>query len=118
MEQENLSTLNIAEFDSSNTIYIRNKEGFNKPTYLCQFVKWDEHKKTVTGKVLEIPERDWGKKVGDTLVNKLSQCALYGSAVENSGQSYYHWFDSIGYALHPLQIPSIFRACFVFKTFY
>jgi len=101
-EKTNLSTMNIAEFDSSNTIYIRDKSEFNKPTYLCEFVSFDAGKRNVTGKIITKDGRD-SSRAGNILTNKISQCALYGSATETAGHEYYHWFQVDGYSMNPME---------------
>ncbi len=102
-EEINLSTLNITEFDSSNTIYIKDKDGFNKPLYLCQFVSYDNRKNDITGKILQSDGSGHGRGIGEVITNKLSQCALYGSATEDNSHKFFHWFSTLGYALHPTE---------------
>lgn len=98
----NLSTIHIEEFSSENTIYIKDKDGFNKPFLLCQFVSYDKNKHTVTGTVLQPNQKHETNMVGKVITNKLSQCGLYGTPVENENRPFMHWFKPDGYALHPM----------------
>jgi hypothetical protein len=97
----NLNTKNIREFNETDTIYIRDAKGFNKPLRLCQFVSFSDKNNKVTGKVLPYTEDRREIEGGDTITATLVNCALYGHSPENPNHKFYHWFEVTGYALHP-----------------
>ena len=104
--KENLNTLHISEFTADQTIYIVDKEEFNKPLMLCQFVSYDSKTNKVTGTILQGTSRDGHRfrvPVGKILVSSLSKCALYGFSKDTISTKHYHWFDANGYALNPLE---------------
>ncbi len=98
----NLSTKNIKEFTKEDTIYIKDKNSFNKQQYLCQFVSYDAGAQRVTGTVLR-NNQEYERGVGRELTAPLKDCSLFGESEMNGNKHpRRHSFDSLGYALNPL----------------
>ena len=104
-KEENLQAKNIKDFTSEDTIYIRYMADTQKPLFLCKFISFD--KGSVTGQAISIDvNRDiWKYRIeeGFTITAKLENCALYGTTSEG-GQPHYHFFNTLGYALDPLDL--------------
>lgn len=111
MVTENLSTKNIKEFTTNDTIYMRRTNEFNKPLYLCRFIGYE--KGMVKGKAIytdvnpELAKNDIEK--GLILSNRLENCALYGRSA-GSDRKFYHWFGSQGYAMHPDEVHKVLES--------
>ena len=102
-EVKNLSTKNIKDFNPDvDTIYIKDYKAFNQAAFLCKFKSFDAKKLRVTGEVIANNE-DYQHEVGREVTAKLADCYLYGES-ESGGEkrSYCHWFDSLGFALNPI----------------
>ncbi len=108
METENLNTKNIKDFTPEDTIYIRDKDHWNKILLLCQFVSYNEKTKSVTGVFIECDyntehTRGYRVEVGKQITASLKNCALYGSVNDTIKHAHYNWFDHLGYALNPFE---------------
>jgi hypothetical protein len=103
MNNNNLSTLNITEFNTTHTIYIRSKDSTSTAFYLCQFVSYDPNKRNVTGTIIVVEGRDYNNMIGKEITNNLSKCGLYGNSVEDDEWSHFHYFQADGYALNPME---------------
>ena len=104
-EQENLTTKRITEFTPEDSIYITDSSSFNSRTYLCSFISFEKNR--VTGKIIKknhAHERDIDT-TGRVISAPLSKCCLYGqSELSGNARTSYHWFDSLGYALNPMDL--------------
>lgn len=104
--KHNLSTKNIKDFTTADTIYLTVGSKDFPATMLCQFIKYDSKSGVVSGKVIDVDTNKemYAQKIRDgwTVTAQLNKCALYGGSPDNPDHTYYHWFNSIdGYALHP-----------------
>lgn len=101
----NLNSKNIREFTPADTIYIRDKDAFNREIFLCQFSSFNEKTGAVTGIVLDDKERKIGGirvNVGKVLTANVKSCALYGVSNGVLGNAHCHWFNHLGFALMPV----------------
>ena len=96
----NLTTKNIREFTSEDTIFIRDKNSFNKDVFLCQFMHYDEAKQRVTGQIISPNDERQDGMVGNVITDSLKNCSLFGSDGE---REHHQWFDSLGYAKNPIE---------------
>ncbi len=110
MTTSNLSSKNIKDFTAEDTIYMRIKpREHNGNLFLCQFISYDPKKWTVTGKVIssDTNERIYAHRIskGWTESVSLKDCCLYGKSPEEEREyrGFYHWFNSLGYALDPME---------------
>lgn len=111
MEQivQNLSAKNIKDFTPEDTIYLRDTSNPSFPVvFLCQFISVVDGKRGgphINGRMLQALTNPSNYKfdidAGKTLTVSLKNAALYGSPPE-SEQTFFHWFNSGGYALDPL----------------
>jgi hypothetical protein len=103
--KDNLNTKHITEFTSEDTIFITGKKS-NNTLFLCQFVSYDKKTNVVVGKMIDADVNKSSYKLdienGVEVSTKLDKCALYGSGGEG-GRGFYHWFNSMGRALDPME---------------
>ncbi len=106
MHTVNLSSKNIKDFTAEDTIYIKSGSSQYPIIVLCQFISYDSKKDKVTGRAISVDTNEslYGRDIekGWEVSNGLEKCMLYGEATEN-GRGFYHWFNSMGYALDPIE---------------
>ena len=104
MRKDNLSTKNIKDFTTNDTIYVSISKGGFTNLFYCQFLSYDPKSRRVRTKVLEstVNESIYQHQIdeGWEITAQLTKCALQGPSPEG-GHSHMHWFNAYGYALDP-----------------
>jgi len=107
-QKDNLTTKNIKEFTAGDTIYTGLSIGGISVTALTEFEKLE--KGVVFGKILDMPgHKDLYRYIGSPVKVRVDKCSLYGLN-PSSKRRYYHYFNSQGYALHPLEVHKVSRS--------
>lgn len=104
MEKENLTTKNIKDFTTSDTVYLRYMKDPQHPVFfLCQFIKFENGR--VYGKAISTDTNPqlWENEIASGLFidTKLEKAALNGKMESEKGWGGYHYFDALGFACYP-----------------
>lgn len=99
MRKENLTTKQIEQFTTADTIYIKDSKAQPSPEILlCRFASYENG--MVTGKVMKLATDQnlhTSFKAGDAIRVRLANCALWGTPAGRA-HPHWHWFQPTGYA--------------------
>ena len=103
-EVKNLTTKNIKEFTTNDTIYLRYMKDPQHPVFfLCQFIKFEDGR--VYGKAISTDTNPqlwkWEIERGLLIDAKIEKVALFGEQESDKGHTHYYYFDALGFACYP-----------------